>query len=165
MKKTILKLAAIICVFSSISLSSHAQFMDKGDVLGSGGFYFPTGGTLLRASVDFGMSPNLSIGGNFLNIISGGDGESYIGGRVTYHLGQAFNVSDDKVLDPYVGGQLGKFLVKNSDLGIGFSLPIGLRYMFNEKVGGYAEYFVNLNESSSGVPNMFGIGISFRFNN
>lgn len=63
MKKTILKLATIICVFSSISLTSHAQFMDKGDVLGSGGFYFPEGGTLLRASVDFGMSPNLSIGG------------------------------------------------------------------------------------------------------
>jgi hypothetical protein len=165
MKKTILKLATIICVFSSISFSSHAQFMDKGDVLGSGGFYFPEGATLLRASVDFGMSPNLSIGGNFLNVISGGDGQSYIGGRVTYHLGQSFGVNDDKKLDPYVAGQLGKFFVKNSDYGIGFSLPIGLRFMFNDKVGGYAEYFVNLNESSSGIPNMFGIGISFRFNN
>jgi outer membrane immunogenic protein len=163
MKKTIQKLATILCLFFAVSFSTQAQFMDKGDVLGSGGFYFPSGGTLIKASVDFGVGPNISVGGNFINIISGGDGESYIGGRVTYHLGEAFSVRDDRTLDPYVGGQIGKFLVEGAD--IGFSLPLGLRYMFNDKVGAYAEYFINLNQSKSGIPNMFGIGISFRFNN
>lgn len=162
MKKNILKFATIISVFFTVSFSSKAQFMDKGDVLGSGGFYFPSGGTILRASVDFGVSPNVSVGGHFQTIISGGSG-SYIGGRVSYHLGEAFNVKDDRTLDPYVGGQIGKFLITDSN--IAFQLPIGLRFMFNDKVGAYGEYLVSLNESSSGIPSLFGIGISFRFNN
>jgi hypothetical protein len=163
MKKIILQITTSVCLFLAVSFSAQAQFMDRGDVLGSGGFYFPSGGTIIRASVDFGVGPNVSIGGNFMNIISGADGESYLGGRVTYHLGEAFSVRDSRTLDPYVGGQIGKFLVEGAD--IGFSLPIGLRYMFNDKVGGYAEYFINLNQSKSGIPNMFGIGVSFRFNN
>lgn len=162
MKKIVLKLATIICLFFTVSFSSQAQFMDRGDVLGSGGFYFPGGGTFLRASVDFGVAPNVSVGGNFFTVISGGTG-SYIGGRVSYHLGEAFGVRDSRTLDPYVGGQVGKFLIEG--YGVGFSLPIGLRFMFNDKVGAYGEYLVNLNQSSSGIDNMFGIGVSFRFNN
>jgi hypothetical protein len=162
MQKNVLKLATILCLFFVVSFSAKAQFMDRGDVLGSGGFYFPSGGTFLRASVDFGVAPNVSIGGNFMTVISGGSG-SYIGGRATYHLGEAFSVRDDRTLDPYIGGQVGKFLIDG--YGVGFSLPIGLRFMFNDKVGAYGEYFINLNESSSGIPNMFGIGVSFRFNN
>ena len=163
MKKNVLKLATIVCLFFTASFSAQAQFMDKGDVLGSGGFYFPSGGTLIRASVDFGVAPNVSVGGHFLNVISGGSG-SYLGGRVSYHLGEAFGVRDSRTLDPYVGGQVGKFFEEG--VGITLSLPIGLRYMFNDKVGAYGEYFISLNESSSGgIPSMFGIGISFRFNN
>ena len=84
MKKNVLKLATVVCLFFTASFSAQAQFMDRGDVLGSGGFYFPSGGTLLRASVDFGVAPNVSIGGHFQTVISGGTG-SYIGGRVSYH--------------------------------------------------------------------------------
>ena len=62
-----------------------------------------------------------------------------------------------------MGGQIGKFLITDSN--IGFQLPIGLRYMFNDKVGAYGEYLISLNESSFDLPSMFGIGISFRFNN
>ncbi len=163
MKKTMIKLTTILCLFFAVSFSTQAQFMDRGDVLGSGGLYFPSGYTFIRAGVDFGVAPNVSVGGNFINVISGADGESYIGGRVTYHLGEAFGVRDDRTLDPYVGGQVGKVLV--SGYGVGFALPIGLRFMFNDKVGAYGEYFINLNQSSSGFPNMFGIGVSFRFNN
>lgn len=162
MKNSLLKLATIVCLFFTVSFSTQAQFMDKGDVLGSGGFYFPTGGTLLRASVDFGVAPNVSIGGHFQTVISGGTG-SYIGGRVSYHLGEAFGVRDDRTLDPYVGAQIGKFLIADSN--IGFQLPIGLRFMFNDKVGAYGEYLISLNESSFDLPSMFGIGVSFRFNN
>jgi hypothetical protein len=163
MKKLVLKLATIVFLFFTVSFSTQAQFMDRGDVLGSGGFYFPSGATLIRASVDFGVSPNVSVGGHFFNVISGGDGQSYIGGRLSYHLGEAFGVRDSRTLDPYVGAQVGKLLVTGA--GVGFSLPIGLRFMFNDKVGAYGEYLINLNESSSGIPNMFGLGISFRFNN
>jgi hypothetical protein len=162
MKKTMIKLATILCLFFAVSFSTQAQFMDKGDVLGSGGFYFPSGATVINASVAFGVAPNVSIGGHFLNVISGGSG-SYIGGRVSYHLGEAFGVRDDRTLDPYVGGQVGKFLEDGA--GVALNLPIGLRFMFNDKVGAYGEYFIALNSNSSGIPNMFGIGISFRFNN
>jgi hypothetical protein len=162
MKKTIQKLATILCLFFAISFSTQAQFMDRGDVLGSGGFYFPSGATVINASVTFGVAPNVSVGGHFLNVISGGSG-SYIGGRVSYHLGEAFSVRDDRTLDPYVGGQVGKFLEDGA--GVALNLPIGLRFMFNDKVGAYGEYLIALNERSSGIPSMFGIGISFRFNN
>ena len=163
MKKNVLNFATIVCLFFTISFSAQAQFMDKGDVLGSGGFYFPGGGTVIRASVDFGVAPNVSVGGHFLNVISGGSG-SYIGGRVSYHLGEAFGVKDDRRLDPYVGGQIGRLFTGGD--GVALSLPIGLRFMFNDKVGAYGEYFISLNESSSGaIPSMFGVGVSFRFNN
>ena len=164
MKKIVLKLATtIVYLFFIASFSAQAQFMDKGDVLGSGGFYFPSGGTLIRASVDFGVAPNVSVGGHFLNVISGGSG-SYLGGRVSYHLGEAFGVRDTRTLDPYVGGQIGKFFEEGT--GVTLNLPIGLRFMFNDKVGAYGEYLISLNESSSGgIPSMFGIGVSFRFNN
>jgi hypothetical protein len=161
MKKTMVKLATIICLFFTASFSSQAQFMDKGDVLGSGGFYFPSGYTILRLAVDFGVAPNVSIGGNFLTALSSDVTGSYIGGRVSYHLGEAFGVKDDRALDPYVGAQIGKVL--SSENGIGFNLPIGLRYMLNEKVGLYGEYNIELNKA--GLENMFGLGISFRFNN
>lgn len=162
MKKLTLKLATITCLFFAVSFSAQAQFMDKGDVLGSGGFYFPSGGTILNASVAFGVAPNVSVGGHFFTVISGGSA-SYIGGRVSYHLGEAFGVKDSRTLDPYVGGQIGKLLLDGAD--VGFSLPIGLRFMFNDKVGAYGEYLINLNQDNSGIPNMFGLGISFRFNN
>jgi hypothetical protein len=162
MKKNVLKLATIICLFFTASFSTQAQFMDRGDVLGSGGFYFPSGGTILNASVAFGVAPNVSVGGQFFTIISGGSA-SYGGGRVSYHLGEAFGARDSRTLDPYIGGQIGKFFVDGA--GVGFSLPIGLRFMFNDKVGAYGEYLINLNQDSSGIPNMFGIGVSFRFNN
>jgi hypothetical protein len=162
MKKNVLKLATIVCLFITASFSAQAQFMDRGDVLGSGGFYFPSGATVINASVAFGVAPNVSIGGHFFNVISGGSG-SYIGGRVSYHLGEAFGVRDTRTLDPYVGGQVGKFLEDGA--GVALNLPIGLRFMFNDKVGAYGEYFIALNESKSGIPSMFGVGISFRFNN
>ena len=160
MKKSIFKFATICSLFFAVSFSAQAQFIDKGEVIGSAGFYFPSGGTLLRANVDFGVSDNVSLGGHFFTIISGGSG-SYVGGRVAYHLGDAFGVSDSRSLDPYVGAQIGKFLITGAD--IGFGLPIGLRYMFNDKVGLFGEYFITLNGDNSGVPNMFGIGATFRF--
>ena len=161
MKKLIFKFSTICCLFFASSFSAQAQFIEKGEVIGSGGFYFPSGGTFLRANVDFGVSDNVSLGGHFFTIISGGTG-SYVGGRVSYHLGDAFGVSDSRSLDPYMGAQIGKFLIEGFD--IGFGLPIGLRYMFNDKVGLFGEYFITLNEGKSGVPNMFGIGATFRFN-
>ena len=160
MKKNVLKLAAIVCLFFTASFSAQAQFMDRGDVLGSAGFYFP-GSTLARGAVDFGVAPNVSIGGNFVTVLSSGSSGSYIGGRVSYHLGEAFGVRDSRTLDPYASFQVGKVLSEGS--GIGLNLPLGLRFMFNDKVGAYAEYNIDLNSGS--LPNMFGIGISFRFNN
>ena len=160
MKKNVLKLATIICLFFIASFSTQAQFMDRGYVLGSGGFYFP-GSTFLRGAVDFGVAPNVSIGGNFITVLSSGSSGSYIGGRVSYHLGEAFGIRDDRTLDPYASFQVGKVLSDGG--GIGLNLPLGLRFMFNEKVGAYAEYNIDLNNNA--LPNMFGIGVSFRFNN
>jgi hypothetical protein len=160
MKKTMLKLATITSLLLFINFSTQAQFMDKGDVLGSGGFYFPSGATFLKFGVDFGVAENVSVGGRFVTVLSGGSG-SYLGGRASYHLGTAFGVKEDRTLDPYAAIQIGKVL--SDGYGIGFNLPLGLRYMFNEKVGAYAEYNIELN--SNGLPNMFGLGISFRFNN
>jgi hypothetical protein len=160
MKKTIQKLATILCLFFAVSFSTQAQFMDKGDVLGSGGFYFPSGSTFLNLGVDFGVAENVSVGGRFVTVLSGGSG-SYVGGRVSYHLGTAFGISDDRKIDPYSSFQIGKVL--STGYGVALNLPLGLRFMFNEKVGAYAEYNIELN--SDGLPNMFGIGVSFRFNN
>ena len=159
MKKSIFKFATICSLFFAVSFSAQAQFMEKGDVLGSSGFYFP-GTTLLKAGVDFGIADNVSIGGHFVTALSSGGG-SYLGGRVSYHLGEAFGVRDSRALDPYASLQIGKVL--STGYSIGFNLPLGLRYMINEKLGFYGEYNIELN--SDALPNMFGIGVSFRFNN
>jgi hypothetical protein len=161
MKKNVLKLATIICLFFTISFSTQAQFMEKGDVLGSGGFYFPSGLTLLNVGVDFGVADNVSVGGRFVTVLSKGSKGSYIGGRVAYHLGEAFGVKDSRSLDPYAAFQVGKVL--SSEGSIGLNIPLGLRFMFNEKFGAYAEYMIDLN--SEALDNQFGLGISFRFNN
>ncbi len=155
-----IKLITIFCLFFIISFSSQAQFMEKSDVLGSGGFYLPKGGTFIRGAVDFGVAENVSIGGTFITLISGGKG-SYVAGRVSYHLGTAFGIRNDRIIDPYAGFQVGKVL--SSDNGVGLNLPLGLRFMFNDKMGAYAEYNIELNDDS--LPNMFGLGVSFRFNN
>lgn len=154
-----LKLATNLCLFFAVSFSAQAQFMEKGDVLGSGGFYFPSGGTFLNFGVDFGVADNVGVGGRFATVISGGSG-SYVGGRVAYHLGEAFGVKDSRALDPYAALQIGKVL--STGYSIGLNLPLGLRYMINEKVGFYGEYNIELN--SDALPNMFGLGVSFRFN-
>ena len=161
MKKSIFKFATISCLFFAASFSAQAQFMEKGDVLGSGGFYFPSGLTLLNFGVDFGVANNVSVGGRFITVLSKGSKGSYVGGRVAYHLGEAFGVRDTRSLDPYAGFQVGKVL--GGDSNIGLNLPIGLRFMFNEKFGAYAEYMIDLN--SEALDNQFGLGISFRFNN
>ena len=161
MKKLILKLAIISCFFFAVSFSTQAQFMEKGDVLGSGGFYFPSGTTLFKVGVDFGVADNISVGGHFVTVLASGSGGSYLGGRATYHLGEAFSVKNSRTLDPYAALQIGKVL--STGYGIGFNLPLGIRYMINEKVGFYGEYNIELN--SDALPNMFGIGVSFRFNN
>jgi hypothetical protein len=160
MKKLMLKLATIVCLFFAISFSAQAQFMEKGDVLGSGGFYFPSGATFLKLGVDFGVADNVSVGGRFVTVLSSGSG-SYVGGRVSYHLGEAFGAKDSRALDPYAALQIGKVL--SDGYSIGINLPLGLRYMINEKVGFYGEYNIELN--SDALPNMFGLGVSFRFNN
>lgn len=116
------------------------------------------GGLPLGASFEVDLKDNISIGGSVdymrYGYNSGGYKWNYTfvyaGARASYHLAEVLNVADGK-FDPYAGATLGLRYAGYSDnygydnyvspynSGLYLGIHVGARYLFNEKLGGFAE--------------------------
>jgi hypothetical protein len=116
------------------------------------------GGLPLGASFEVDLKDNISIGGSVdymrYGYNSGGYKWNYTfvyaGARASYHLAEVLNLADKK-FDPYAGATLGLRYAGYSDnygydnyvspynSGLYLGIHVGARYLFSEKLGGFAE--------------------------
>lgn len=135
---------SIMSIKAQLSVN-ELNFINLGIGLGS---YAP-----ISLSYERGVSDNLTVGGlvNYWGTSSGGYKASYIGigGKLAYHLNNAFDISDDN-WDLYAGATLAYAFVSEkytstyystgaSIGGIYLGGVLGARYFFSEKIGAYAE--------------------------
>ncbi|GAB2558689.1 hypothetical protein [Spirosoma areae] len=137
------------------SVSSRQKYLNVG--VGLAAYY--GGGLPLGASFEVETkNKNVSVGGSVdylrYGYNSGGYKWNYtfvyVGGRVSYHLGEALNVGSD-TFDPYIGATLGFRYAGYNDTygydnysnpynsGLYVGIHLGSRFMFSEKLGGFAE--------------------------
>lgn len=178
MRKTTLVFAAVLAVLCFTSVSVKAQsvkgqkFLNAGIGLGTFGFS-GTGGLPLTASFEVGVTDQISAGG-FAGMVRTKFLSNYkyryyiVGARGSYHFNELLKVTNPK-LDVYGGASLyyrGYSLkyeyhdndnnkVKTSGGDIGIAMHAAARYMFSEKVGGYAELGYGISPLQLGVSLKF----------
>lgn len=154
---------------------SYAQYIpDKGSKLlnagvGVGGYGVGIGysaGVSLGASLEFGVTKNITVGGfadyrrlSYSGLSGYGVSYFYVGARGSYHFNEILNLSTDKA-DLYAGIGLGYLGASGTYYygGIGgliVPVHIGGRYFFSESVGGFAEL------ASDIAP--LKLGVTFKF--
>jgi len=131
MKKTLI-ISALL--FFATSMLQAQNYTGQNDQKVQVGFTFYGHGTGIKATYDYGLNDNFSIGAgvNFFNTGTYSSG-FFIFGRGDYHFAQALNAPDE--LDLYLGAELG--LLGDSDFGIGGHL--GARYNFSNTISGFLE--------------------------
>ena len=152
--------------FAQLAIDKGTKFINVG--IGVGG-YASAGGIALGVSGDFGVAPNITVGGQVayrsFSYLGNTDKINYLyfAARGSYHFNEILNLSTDKA-DLYAGIGLGYESVSySSSYGTGFStfgsgifvpVHLGGRYFFSDKVGGFAEL-------GSGIAPLM-LGITFK---
>ncbi len=160
MKNSLLKLATIVCLFITVSFSSQAQLFNRGEKVVDAGLFFPSGYTVVKAGLNFGVANDVGLGleGNYSSSSDSYYSSSSFGlyGKVNYDFAPALDFGTDKVFT-YIGGGIGKVFETGSDVyGAG---QIGGGYMVNDRVGFNVEVrFGIINARGS----QFGIGVVFK---
>jgi hypothetical protein len=148
MKKllTVATLALICCAFTQ---NVQAQAYQKGDKLLNVGIGVSGYGVPIGASLEFGVTDAISVGGMVDYTRYGSFGYNwnfiYVGARGSYHLGELLNTGEK--FDPYAGLAVGYWSAKYSGssyvTGYGnrvfLGIHAGARYYFKEKLGVFAE--------------------------
>ncbi|PRY45559.1 hypothetical protein CLV58_102308 [Spirosoma oryzae] len=166
----------LLMILSLVSTRSFAQMpIDKGTTfvnagIGVGGSA-GVGGIALGAGADFGVAPNITVGGQaaYRSFNYGYLGINdkinylYFAARGSYHFNELLKLNMNQ-LDLYAGLGLGYESVSySSSYGSNFNtfasgvyvpVHIGARYMFSDKIGGVAEL-------GSGVAPLF-LGVTFK---
>lgn len=144
---------SVVATSPSVS-GSRNKYLNVG--VGVAAYY--GGGLPLGASFEVDLKDNISIGGSVdymrYGYNSGGYKWNYTfvyaGARASYHLAEVLNIADKK-FDPYAGATLGLRYAGYSDnygydnyvspynSGLYLGIHVGARYLFNEKLGGFAE--------------------------
>lgn len=155
--------------FAQLAVGKGTKFVNLG--IGVGG-YSSAGGIAFGGSADFGVAPNITVGGQIAyrsfsyGYLGFNDKINYLyfAARGSYHFNEILNLSTDKA-DLYAGIGLGYQNVSYSDkfgtgfntFGSGIFVPVHLggRYFFSEKVGGFAEL-------GTGVAPLM-LGVTFKF--
>lgn len=127
-----------------LAFGSYAQFK-KGDKLINAGIGLRALWIPIGASVEYGITDQISVGGMAAFASWSGWGTStYFGVRGAYHVNDLLKLNNDKV-DLYAGGGLGyqkwsyKGISGSYDGGIFPIFFVGGRYYFKESLGVYAE--------------------------
>ena len=166
----ILVFEAAMLFFASIANAQYSK-SDKLLNLGIGVNSYYGGGIPLGASLEVGITDDISAGGEF-DFASGNKGSAdwgytsyYIGARGSYHLSKILNLNNDK-LDVYAGLGLGYrgFKWKESSYGFGYSYNSGInlnyfaggRYELNNNLGAFVELgYIGLSNAKIGVALKF----------
>jgi hypothetical protein len=136
--------------FAQLAVDKGTKFINLG--IGVGGYgYFNGSGLGLNAAADFGVAPNITVGGVIGYRGYGSGVTSFdIGARGSYHFNQLLNLTTDKA-DLYAGIGLSYYRLSYGDtylrsIGISDSystvyvpIHVGGRYFFTETLGGFAE--------------------------
>ena len=130
MKKTFLLL--LISLFTTGLFAQN--FTQKGDQKLQAGFNFYGYGTGIKASYDYGIAEDFSIGAG-INFFNAGSYSSqfFVFGRGDYHFGSLIDLPEE--LDVYAGLELG--LIGNNYFGIGGHA--GARYEISDNWGAFLE--------------------------
>jgi hypothetical protein len=151
MKKLLTSFVFILAVIAISSQDSKAQLYEKGKKVADAGLYFPTGSTILKAGLSYGVADNVGAG------IQLEYANSAVGvfGKVNYDFAPALSLGDKVFL--YGGGTLGKYFATYSDFAVRGQLGGG--YMFNDKVGANVEVQFGI---VGGSYSQFGLGIVYK---
>lgn len=167
MKKMLLLLGSVLAI-----TTASAQAFKKGDVQLNGGLGFSDISTMIYGGVDFGISKQVSLGGElFYRGTSKGDIEySNIGVLFTsnFHFAQYIRVPSN--LDLYGGLSLGyyhwahtskyRWLKPYYDSGVALRLQSGARWFFTQNFGVNAEWFLDHNSFADlGLK----LGVTYKF--
>jgi hypothetical protein len=177
MKKFLVVAAALFtaALFSTASVNAQdvkgKNFVNAGIGIGTFGFS-GTGGLPITASFEHGFTDKISAGG-YVGIVQRKFLTDYkysyfvVGARGSYHFSELLNITNEKV-DVYGGASLyyrgyklkygtseHNDLYKASGGTIGLALHAAARYMFSEKIGGYAELGYGISPLQ--------LGVSFKF--
>jgi hypothetical protein len=165
----VLGLLASTQSFAQLAVDKGSKFVNVG--IGVGG-YSSVSGIALGASADFGVAPNITVGGQvaYRSFNYGYFGVSdkinylYFAARASYHFNEILNLSTNKA-DLYAGLGLGYESVSYPNsfgngfntFGSGVYVPIHLggRYFFSESVGAFAEV-------GTGIAPLM-LGVTFKF--
>lgn len=151
----------------SVTPSLRTAYLNAGIGLAA----YMGGGIPLGVSYEKTIRDNVSVGGS---VDFARYGRSYgrytfiyAGARGSYHLGELLGVSDNK-FDPYIGASLGFRHVSYRDSygygsdyynsygsGLYLGIHLGSRYMFSEKLGGFAEVGYGISALRLGVSAKF----------
>lgn len=130
--KKILSFLLLNLVFVSAVFSQ--TFTGKADQKLQAGFNFYGNGTGIKASYDYGLNDNFSIGAGGVFFSSGSyQSKIFLFGRGDYHFAQKLSLPEE--LDLYLGLELG--LLGNTDFGLGAHL--GARYPIRNNLYLFAE--------------------------
>ncbi|WP_460909737.1 hypothetical protein [Spirosoma areae] len=155
--------------FAQLSIDKGTKLINLG--IGVGG-YSGTSGIAFGGSADFGVAPNITVGGQIAyrsfsyGYLGFNDKINYLyfAARGSYHFNELLNLGTDKA-DIYAGLGLGYQSVSYSDsygtgfntFGSGIYVPIHLggRYFFTESVGAFLELGTGVSPAMLGVTFKF----------
>lgn len=156
MKRLLTSFVFILAVIVISSQDSTAQLYEKGKKVADAGLYFPSGATILKAGLSYGVADNVGAGiqAQYLSVT----GFSAFGlfGKVNYDFAPAIGSLGDKVF-LYGGGTAGTYFQTGSQFGVLGQLGGG--YMFTDKLGANAEIQFGI---VNGSGSQFGLGIVYK---
>ena len=156
MKKLLTSFVFILAVIAISSQDSKAQLYEKGKKVADAGLYFPTGATVIKAGLSYGVADNVGAGVQAEYLSVAGFSSFGLFGKVNYDFAPAIGSLGDKVF-LYGGGTLGKYFETGSPFQVLGQLGGG--YMFTDKIGANAEIQFGI---VNGSGSRFGLGLVFK---
>lgn len=155
MKKLLTTFIFILAVIAISSQDSTAQLYEKGKKVADAGLYFPTGATVLKAGLSYGVADNVGAGIQAQYYSFTGYSAFGLFGKVNYDFAPALSLGDKIFL--YGGGTAGTYFKTGSQFAVLGQLGGG--YMFTDKIGGNAEVQFGI---VNGSGSQFGLGLVFK---
>jgi hypothetical protein len=156
MKKLLTFFIATFLIVALTSQDSKAQLYEKGKKVADAGLYFPSGATVIKAGLSYGVADNVGAGVQAEYLSVTGFSSFGLFGKVNYDFAPAIGSLGDKVF-LYGGGTLGKYFETGNPFQVLGQLGGG--YMFTDKLGANAEIQFGI---VNGSGSRFGLGVVYK---
>ena len=173
--RKLLVLASLILAIGNASAQQAS--LDRGGVQLNGGFGFTGWGIPVYLGLDFGVAPQITVGGELFYRTDKIAGVRYNNFGVlangNYHFDKLFRLPSQ--VDVYAGVSLGfyswdndysgynRHWVSDYDSGLGLRVQTGGRYFFTDNFGVNAELFLENNAGNSITSGGFKAGVTYQF--